>query len=91
MNGVEGVYRFLARVWRLVMEINQESEWVMREHLVSDDPDKATNKVLHQTIKKVSEDIESLSFNTGISQMMVCTNELTKLDALPLSAVVTLL
>ena len=91
MNGVEGVYRFLARIWRLVMELNQESEWVMREHFTADDPDKGTNKVLHQTIKKVSDDIESLSFNTAISQMMVCTNELTKLDTVPLSTVVTLL
>ena len=91
MNGVEGVYRFLARVWRLVMEIDQEGKWVMRGHFTSDEPDKATNKVLHQTIRKVSEDIETLSFNTAISQMMVCTNELNKLERVPLSAVVTLL
>jgi leucyl-tRNA synthetase len=91
MNGVEGVHRFLARVWRLVMEISQESEWIMREHFTTDDPDKTTNKVLHQTIKKVTEDIESLSFNTAISQMMVCTNELNKLDTVPLSALATLL
>ena len=91
MNGVEGVHRFLARVWRLVMEIDQEGTWTMREHLTDADPDKATNKVIHQTIKKVSEDIASLSFNTAISQMMVCTNELNKLETLPVSAVVTLL
>jgi len=91
MNGVEGVHRFLARVWRLVMEIDQEGTWTMREHLTDDKPDKATNKVVHQTVKKVTEDIASLSFNTAISQMMVCTNELNKLEALPVSAVVTLL
>ncbi len=91
MNGVEGVHRFLARIWRLVMEIDQEGTWTMRGNLTDGDPDKATKKVLHQTIKKVSEDIASLSFNTAISQMMVCTNEFNKVEALPVSAVVTLL
>lgn len=91
MKGVEGVYRFLARVWRLVMEQNQEGEWQLREALTDDAPTKATNKVVHATIKKVTSDIETMSFNTAISQMMVCTNELTKLEALPKSAVVTLL
>ncbi len=91
MKGVEGVFRFLARVWRLVMDTDQEGEWILRENLVESEPDKAANKVVHATIKKVGEDIESLSFNTAISQMMVCTNELTKLDSVPVSAVVTLL
>ncbi|MCL4103649.1 UNVERIFIED_CONTAM: hypothetical protein GTU68_059728 [Idotea baltica] len=91
MSGVEGVYRFLGRVWRLVMEQNQEGEWSKRTHLTDADPDKATLKVVHATIKKVTEDIESMSFNTAISQMMVCTNELNKLAQLPISAVKTLL
>jgi leucyl-tRNA synthetase len=91
MKGVEGVYRFLGRVWRLVMEINQEGDWSMRDVLAEAECDKNTHKVLHQTIKKVSKDIESLSFNTAIAQMMVCTNELIKLETLPVSAVGTLL
>ncbi len=91
MKGVEGVFRFLARVWRLAMETNQEGEWVISEKLTEDEPDKKANKAVHATIKKVEEDIESLSFNTAISQMMVCTNELTKLDQVPVSSVVTLL
>ena len=91
MKGVEGVSRFLARVWRLVMDTDQESEWILSEKLDELDPDKATNKVVHATIKKVGDDIESLNFNTAISQMMVCTNELTKLDQVPVSSVVTLL
>ncbi len=91
MKGVEGVYRFLGRVWRLVMEMDQEGDWSMQGKLAEADSDKNTLKVLHQTIKKVSEDIESLSFNTAISQMMVCTNELNKLEVLPVSAVETLL
>jgi len=91
MKGVEGVFRFLARVWRLVMDTDQESEWILSEKLDELDPDKATNKVVHATIKKVGDDIESMNFNTAISQMMVCTNELTKLDQVPVSSVVTLL
>ena len=91
MKGVEGVYRFLSRVWRLVMEMDQEGAWSMREQLAEAECDKKTLKVLHQTIKKVGEDIENLSFNTAISQMMVCTNELNKLEVLPVSAVETLL
>ena len=91
MKGVEGVYRFLARVWRLVMESNQEDVWVLNAKLAESDPDKATDKVVHATIKKVGEDIEDMSFNTAISQMMVCTNELTKLEQVPVSSVVLLL
>jgi len=91
MKGVEGVSRFLARVWRLVMDTDQESEWILSEKLDELDPNKATNKVVHATIKKVGDDIESMNFNTAISQMMVCTNELTKLDQVPVSSVVTLL
>ncbi len=91
MKGVEGVYRFLARVWRLVMETNQEGEWVLNAKLSETSPDKATDKVVHATIKKVGEDIEAMSFNTAISQMMVCTNEFTKLEQVPVSSVVLLL
>ncbi len=91
MKGVEGVFRFLARVWRLVMETNQEGEWVLSNKLTDDEPDKKANKAVHATIKKVGDDIESMSFNTAISQMMVCTNELTRLDKVSVSSIVTLL
>lgn len=91
MKGVEGVFRFLARVWRLAMDTNQEGEWVINPALAEIDSGKATNKVVHATIKKVDADIEAMSFNTAISQMMVCTNELMKLEQVPVSSVVTLL
>ncbi|MCB1077142.1 MAG: class I tRNA ligase family protein [Verrucomicrobiae bacterium] len=91
MKGVEGVYRFLARVWRLVFETNQEGEWTLREAVAEIEPTKATNKVVHATIKKVGEDIESMSFNTAIAQMMICTNELTGLETVPVSSVDLLL
>jgi leucyl-tRNA synthetase len=91
MKGVEGVFRFLARVWRLVMDTDQEGEWELSNKLAEIAPDKGTNKVVHATIRKVGDDIDSMSFNTAISQMMVCTNELTKLEKVPVSSVVTLL
>ncbi len=91
MTGVEGVYRFLARVWRLVMEENQAGDWIPNKTLTDDEPNKALQKVLHATIKKVSGDIDALAFNTAISQMMVCTNALTGITRRPASAVRTLL
>ncbi|MGB2091376.1 MAG: leucine--tRNA ligase [Akkermansiaceae bacterium] len=87
MKGVEGVSRFLAKVWRLAFEQNQEGEWVISGKLSSREPsaetDKELLKVLHETIKKVGEDIEKLSFNTAISQMMICTNAFGKAPELP--------
>jgi len=76
MKGVEGVSRFLARVWRLMMEENQSGEWTLSSEVEEVDPDKAQLKVLHATIKKVTADIEGLSFNTAISQMMILVNAL---------------
>src|SRR4051794_41157100 len=91
MKGVEGVSRFLARVWRLVMEENQAGEWVLSPAVQDTPAEKAQLKVLHATIKKVSEDIEALSFNTAISQMMILVNALTNAPAKPVSALRTLL
>ncbi len=91
MSGVEGVFRFLARVWRLVMEENQAGEW-QRNATVQDVPmEKPLAKVVHATIKKVGEDIEALSFNTAIAQMMVCTNALIAATPRPVSAIRLLL
>jgi leucyl-tRNA synthetase len=91
MKGVEGVYRFLARVWRLVLECNQEGEWSLSPQFKDVAVDKKLNKVIHETIKKVGEDIEKLSFNTSISQMMVLTNAFTQAEVRPASGVMTLL
>ncbi|MEN3942631.1 leucine--tRNA ligase [Prosthecobacter sp. SYSU 5D2] len=91
MKGVEGVYRFLARVWRLVMEQNAEGEWSVSAALQDVPADKQVTKVLHETIKKCGEDIEKLSFNTAIAQMMVCTNAFTGAAVKPASAIVTFL
>jgi leucyl-tRNA synthetase len=91
MRGVEGVSRFLARVWRLLMEENQAGEWNLSARLQDVAPDKSHLKLVHATIKKVTEDIESLSFNTAISQMMVFVNGFTNVEKIPVSAMRTLL
>ena len=91
MKGVEGVSRFLARVWRLIMEENQAGEWDSLRRVQDVEPDKAQRKVIHATIKKVTEDIETLSFNTAISQMMIFVNAFTNAAAIPVSAMRTLL
>jgi len=91
MKGVEGVFRFLARVWRLIMEESQAGEWSLSPGIEEIVPDKRQLKVMHATIKKVTEDIEALSFNTAISQMMVFVNEFTNTPAKPVAAMRTLL
>jgi leucyl-tRNA synthetase/REP element-mobilizing transposase RayT len=85
MKGVEGVSRFLARVWRVACEENQAGEWTLSPKITAEPcHDKALRRVVHQTIKKVTEDIEELSFNTAISQMMVLTNAFTAAATVPL-------
>jgi leucyl-tRNA synthetase len=91
MAGVEGVYRFLARVWRLAMTENQEGVWEISLNLVEVEPNPPQNKVIHATIKKVTEDIESLAFNTAISQMMIYVNTFTNVEQKPVIALRTLL
>ena len=90
MRGVEGVSRFLARVWRLMMTENQAGEWELSPAVQDVDPSKEQQKILHATIKKVTEDIESLSFNTAISQMMIFVNAFIPqrgTETIPLSAI----
>ena len=86
MRGVEGVARFLARVWRLFMTENQAGSWELSAKIKDVDPTGAQTKITHATIKKVTTDIESLSFNTAISQMMIFVNAFTNAETLPLSA-----
>jgi leucyl-tRNA synthetase len=70
-KGIEGVHRFLKKLWRLYVD--------EQKGIVVDDsePGKAALKALHKTIKKVAEDIERFAFNTVVSQFMICVNELT--------------
>jgi leucyl-tRNA synthetase len=91
MKGVEGVYRFLARVWRLALHEDQEGQWQLSDAVAEIEPTPAQLRVLHATIKKVTADLGTLSFNTAISQMMVCVNELTAAEKRPVPALRTLL
>jgi leucyl-tRNA synthetase len=91
IKGVEGVYRFLARVWRLGLEENQEGEWQVSRDLAEIPLSTAQAKVAHETIKKVTADIQALAFNTAISQMMIFTNEFVNAKPRPLEALRILL
>ena len=91
MRGVEGVSRFLARVWRLMMDESQAGEWELSTRIQDIASDKRQLKLVHATIKKVTEDIESLSFNTAISQMMIFVNGFTNVERIPVTAMRMLL
>jgi leucyl-tRNA synthetase len=91
MKGVEGVSRFLARVWRLMMTENQAGEWELSTALQDVEPTKAQQKITHATTKKVTDDIEALAFNTAISQMMILVNAFTNEESIPVSSMRTFL
>jgi leucyl-tRNA synthetase len=82
MSGVEGVYRFLSRVWRMVVDDRAE-EVQLNEAIQDVEPTDDQLRILHKTIKAVTEDVEKLSFNTAISRMMEFTNELSGQDVRP--------
>ncbi|MFT3683214.1 MAG: class I tRNA ligase family protein [Ferruginibacter sp.] len=72
-KGIEGVHRFLRKLWRLFFDEIKGKVW---------NTDKATDaelKILHKTIKKIEEDTERFSFNTAVSTFMICVNELADL------------
>lgn len=70
---------------------NQEGKWSLHPHIKNCELTSDQRRVVHATIKKVTHDIEALAFNTAISQMMICTNELTGADPCPLAALRPLL
>ncbi|MFV0304352.1 MAG: leucine--tRNA ligase [Moheibacter sp.] len=75
-QGLSGVYSFLKKLWRLYHSGEGESFYISDET-----PTKEEMKVLHQTIKKVDEDVYNFSFNTSVSNFMIAINELTKLNS----------
>ena len=81
-DGVEGLYRFLGRSWRLVVD---EMSGGLSQKLCGDSAESAPDlhKSLHRTIKKVGEDIEGMRFNTAIAQMMMFVNDATGAEKLP--------
>jgi len=104
-KGVEGVYRFLGRAWRLFVDEQSETDFEQAEttaepqkrgelleilklnHSIKDVPATPTQlKTLHATIKKVTEDLDGMRFNTAISAMMVFVNEAMTWETKPVSA-----
>jgi leucyl-tRNA synthetase len=85
-RSVKGVYNFLSRAWRLV--VDDPAEVLSLNPAIKDvEPDKETLRQLHRTIQKVTEDTDGLRFNTAIASMMEFKNHLMKLPALPRSVV----
>ena len=72
-NGIDGVSKFLRKLWRLFHDDENSL------NVTDETPSSDMQKVLHRTIKKTQEDIESYSFNTAVSSFMICVNELTSL------------
>ena len=70
-KGINGVHNFLRKLWRLFHD--QEGN----VFLVDESPTKEALKTLHKTIKKMTDDLDRFSFNTGVSNFMICVNELT--------------
>jgi leucyl-tRNA synthetase len=109
-RGVEGVYRFLGRVWRLFVDEQSETEFEQAETTMKEpsihelldliklhaaikdvSPTPAQLKTLHACIKKVTEDLDGMRFNTAISAMMVFVNEAMTWETKPVSALKTFL
>ena len=72
-NGIDGSKKFLDRVWRLFTESNK----------IKNEPNKNLEKIYHCTVKKVTNDYETMNFNTAISQMMIFVNAINKEEILP--------
>lgn len=85
-HGIDGVHRFLKRVWREFIDREGKMQNKIQED-VSETAD--TERLLHETIKKVGHDIESLQFNTAISQLMILSNHLQKLESVKLATAKT--
>lgn len=81
-TGIEGINRFLNRVWRLFVDENGNLNTNIKEIPLNPEQE----YILHSTIKKVSEDIENLRFNTAIAQMMIFVNEMYKYNEKPKEA-----
>jgi leucyl-tRNA synthetase len=109
-KGVEGVYRFLGRVWRLFVDEQSETEFEQAETTTKEQSNKellnliklnsaiknepvtpAQLKTLHTCIKKVTEDLDAMRFNTAISAMMVFVNEAITWETKPVSVLKTFL
>lgn len=87
-QGIEGIARFLRKLWRLVID---ENGAISAGISVDNTLDPETERCLHATIKKVTSDYDALGYNTAISQMMICLNQLAKAESLNTATIKTFL
>ncbi|MHB9038185.1 MAG: leucine--tRNA ligase [Armatimonadota bacterium] len=87
-DGMNGAYRFMGRVWRIVNEYAEryDPNWAenVAEEAASNPKAKALRRKVHQTIRKVGEDIEKFAFNTAVAALMEMTNEMYAFSTSPL-------
>jgi leucyl-tRNA synthetase len=88
-KGIEGVYRFLNKIWRLV--VNEDGG--LNAKITDAKAEGESERVMHRTIMNVTEDIEDMDmkFNTCVSELMIYVNEISRLETIPRELVVTLL
>ena len=84
MKGVDGVRKFLDRVWRLIVDDRAE-DLQLNESVVDAEPNDEQRRALHKTIRAVTEDFDTLGFNTAIARMMEFVNFFTKQSQRPIS------
>ena len=82
-DSIKGISRFLNRVWDMLVDENGD----LKDNIKEVEPDQELEKITHKTIKKVTEDLENLRFNTAISELMVLSKEMGKSDEIPRSVV----
>lgn len=82
-DSIKGISRFLNRVWDMLVDENGD----LKGNIKDIEPDQELEKLTHKTIKKVTEDLENLRFNTAISELMVLSKEMGKSDEIPRSVV----
>ena len=90
-KGIEGIARFLRKLWRLILIDNEATLSPKVDIKNQSKLDPETDRLLHQTIQKVSHDYENLGFNTAISQLMILLNQLSKVETLPKEVLETFL
>ena len=90
-KGVEGMFRFLSRIWSLCMECDAEGCWELSDRIAEIEPTNRRRKVLHETIKSVTADIDAGHPDRAISQLMVCAHDFAVADRLSAQTLATFL
>ena len=88
-NGIEGVYRFLNKIWRLIVT----EDGGINPKITEAKPEGDAERIMHKTIMKVTEDIEDMDmrFNTCVSELMIYVNEISRYETIPIQLAVTLI